>query len=60
MLGFVRQTFLPAKRYSKTNPAKKYYSDPFSEPRLEVVEDEMRVLLRHVAQVWNVVSHHEV
>ena len=33
---------------------------PFSQPGLEVVEDEVRVLLGHVAKVGDVVAHDHV
>jgi hypothetical protein len=35
-------------------------SHPLSEPGLEVVKNEVRELLRHAAEVRNVVAHHQV
>ncbi len=33
---------------------------PFSEPRFEVVEDEVWILLRHVTDVRNIVTHYQI
>ena len=37
-----------------------FCTHPFTQSGLEVVKDEVRVLFWHVANVWDVVPHHQV